>query len=45
MMWACCCTVEGTRGDASLAIDISMEFYVIMGMAVMLFLVFWEGLC
>ena len=44
MTCACCCTVEGTRGDANLAIDNSMELYVVMGMAAVTLLVIWEGL-
>ena len=33
MICACCCTVEGTREDANLALDTSVQFYVVMGMA------------
>ena len=45
MMCACCCTVEGSRGDASLATDTSTEFYIVMGMAAVTLLVMWEGEC
>ena len=45
MTCACCCTVEGTRADANLALDTSMEFYVVMGTAAVTLLVMWEGLC
>ena len=45
MMCACCCTVEGTSGDSGLAIDTSVEFYVVVGMAAVTLLVFWEGIC
>ena len=45
MMCACCCTVEGSRADANLALDTSMEFYIVMGMAAVTLLVMWEGVC
>ena len=44
MMCACCCTVEGAPGDSGLAIDNFIEFYVVLGMATVTLLVFWEGL-
>ena len=44
MVCACCGRVEWANRDAALALDTSMEFYVVVGMAATL-LVFWERLC